>query len=188
MSEQHLSLALYIVVAIALAVSFVTDLHSRTIKNFVTFPAIALCLGLRGIFGGLGAVSNGTGLICGLFGLLTGGGIFYFIARKYNAMGYGDVKLMAVVGAGVGLPAVFFCMAGIAFFGGVHAIISLIWKGELIYTLKRMGRRFARNRDAGDNRPGQTIPYALAITVGSVWGVMWQIHLKSMDVAAGSFG
>ena len=91
-------------------------------------------------------------------------------------------------GAGVGLPAVFFCMAGIAFFGGVHAIISLIWKGELIYTLKRMGRRFARNRDAGDNRPGQTIPYALAITVGSVWGVMWQIHLKSMDVAAGSFG
>lgn len=187
MSEQHLQLALYIVVAVALLVSFVTDLHARVIKNFVTFPAIAVCLGLRGIFGGFGALANGTGLICGLIGMLAGGGIFYFIAKKYNAMGYGDVKLMAVVGAGVGIPAVFFCMVGIAFFGGVHAIVSLIWQGELIYTLKKMGRRFSRSKNFEDSRPGQTIPYAMAIAVGSIWGVMWQLHLRSVELATGAF-
>lgn len=181
MSVQHLSYLLYSIVALALIISVVTDLRTRKIKNIVTFPTMAAALVLRLIFGGWGTVS-GTGLLSGIVGMIVGGAIFWFIARK-GGMGQGDVKLMAAVGAGVGFPSVIFCFVGTGIVGGIHAIVVLLWRGEFLYALKNMGRNAVQKM-----RPSQTecvsyrspkIPYGLAIALGSVWGVWWQLQQQA---------
>ena len=184
MSPQQLIIVLYSIVALALIISVVTDFRSRKIKNVVTFPTIAVALLLRMIFGGWGSI-GGTGLLSGLVGMAAGGAIFWFIARK-GGMGLGDVKLMAAVGAGVGVPSIIYCFVGTGIVGGLHAIILLLWRGEFLYALKGMGRKMVRKARSGPESIGYQspkIPYGLAIALGSAWGIWWQIN-QQMSMAS----
>ena len=182
MNAQQLINVLYSIVALALIISVVTDFHSRKIKNVVTFPTIAISLLLRLIFGGWGTAFSDVGLFSGLLGMVVGALVFWFMACK-GGMGDGDVKLMAAVGAGVGLPSIIFCFVGTGIVGGVHAIVVLLWRGEFFYAFKCMGQKAVQkmrpvaSREITYRTP--KIPYGFAIALGSVWGIWWQMHQQA---------
>ncbi len=77
-----------VAVAVAAAVS---DVSTRRIPNWLTYPALLAGLLLRFSFQGW------SGLRSALLGMLVAGGIF-MLFYMIRAMGAGDVKLMAAVG------------------------------------------------------------------------------------------
>ena len=133
--------------ALALAVSVVTDLRSRLIYNWVTLPALALELLLIGLAAGPDALVNaGVGiLICA--GPLALGSLV-------NAIGMGDVKLIAVAGAvagaAAGWPFALRVLTDIAIAGGLQVAAQWAYAA-------------ARKRE----RP-KAVPYAVAIAGGTL--------------------
>ncbi|MDT8380549.1 MAG: A24 family peptidase, partial [Desulfotignum sp.] len=86
---------------VVLVIAAYTDIASQKIPNVLTFPAMILGVGYHFITYGLpGLTFSLAGLSSG-FALLI---LFYFM----GGMGAGDVKLMAVVGAVLGVKGVFF--------------------------------------------------------------------------------
>lgn len=141
----------YIVLCCALIISAFVDLELFIIPNEVTFVGIPLALVLSVICPDLHNarhtlrnfslvdISRLDALIASLIGLLVGGGLIYLcsvlgkMVFKKEAMGFGDVKLMCMVGGIVGWKlsvAIFFVAP---FFGILMAIpVLLIKKSHLI--------------------------------------------------------
>lgn len=151
--------------ALVLFISVVSDLKRRTIYDFVTYPAMAALLAVRAHFEGLG--DERLGLLSGLTGLAISGGWFGFFALRKN-LGWGDVKLAAVMGAALGFPRVFLAIVFISLAGAFQAVFSLIWQGKLSDTVRGV---LARDGDAPSDSK-KHIPYGVAIALGSL-GAMW---------------
>jgi len=178
---REIQVAIWVVLAVALAISVVTDLRTRKILNIVTFPTIALCLALRlaaGLRGGdfWGPAVGGVGLASGLVGMAVSG-ILFFVMAAMGGMGMGDVKLAAAVGAGVGFPAVLPCLVFTGVAGGIEALVVLAWRRKLLEALGSMARsalqKVRRVNDDPSPRERTKIPYGVAIAAGTVWGVLW---------------
>lgn len=121
-------LGMYIVVAC------VTDIRKSLIPNYLTVSAC-----LAGLF--LHAVLNGgTGVLQSLIGLLIGFGLTLplYLAR---AVGAGDVKLFAGIGALSGSSFVINSLIYSLLCAGVIGVIILIWRKELI---RRIASLFTR--------------------------------------------
>ena len=130
-------------VAIALAISVVTDLRERRILNQVTIPALALVIGLSGAAGGWPLVRNCLlGMAICAFPLL--------VAALPGWVGMGDVKLIAVCGAAAGYPAAVAVLVLVTVAGGVQAALQL-----------------ALARLRGRARPSH-VPYACSIAAGTL--------------------
>ena len=84
----------------AVAVASVIDWRSRRIPNLLTFPLAAVALLGNAVAGG------GTGFVSSLIGLAVGL-VFFLLLMALGAMGPGDVKLMAGLGALLGVGNVF---------------------------------------------------------------------------------
>jgi prepilin signal peptidase PulO-like enzyme (type II secretory pathway) len=113
---------------IAVFLQIVTfDLKHRLILDKVTYPAIALALGLSAVTPGLSFPRAATGAaVIGVFFLL-----FHLVSRR--GIGLGDAKLGALIGAVTGLgfdsPAhlqALYAVTGGIFFGGAAALVLLI--------------------------------------------------------------
>ncbi len=155
-------------------ISVVTDVLSRRILDWVTYPAMALLLGVRLAFWGVGTWETGflTGLLSAL-GLMA----FFALLAWRGRMGWGDVKLMGVVGAAVGFPQALWALACIALVGAGQALVTLLWQGQLAQMFQDAGRRWAVRlrllpKDAAP-KAARHIPYAVAIALGTVWGLIY---------------
>lgn len=104
----------------------------RRIYNVVTFPAAAIGLILGLVLGGW------RGLLLSAGGFAVG---FALMILPYyvGGMGAGDVKLMAALGALMGLAPIVQIFLYTAIIGGVIAVISALSRG----TLKRAFRNIA---------------------------------------------
>ncbi len=121
-----------------IAVSFI-DLETQEIPDVITLPGIVLGVGIMTSVNPLGATGRIAVLLDSLSGVLAGGGIMFLmgflgemIFRK-EALGGGDVKLMAMIGAFLGwkLAVLTFFLA--PFFGvGVGIFMKLKFKSEVI--------------------------------------------------------
>jgi prepilin peptidase CpaA len=93
-------------------------------------------------------------------------------------MGWGDVKLMAGVGAVLGFPAVLAAAAFISLAGALQAVVTLLWHGAAWETLAAMGRRWAVRarlmQEGAASEPRRHIPYGVAIALGTFWAMWWQ--------------
>lgn len=105
--------------SVALLTASFTDIRSQRVYNWLTFPLILSGLAVHTVFGGL----EGFKFSAAGFGLG-----FAFLAIPYflGVMGAGDVKLMAGVGAWLGVSAtavafLFTCLAG-----GIYALGVLL--------------------------------------------------------------
>ncbi len=169
-----LKLILWIVLGLALAISVITDLLGRRIFDLVTLPAIAVSLGLRAWAEGLGDPEHG--LVSGLIGLAGAGALFAVLAAWKKSFGWGDVKLVAGVGAALGYPLVLAALAFISLSGALQAIVTLIWQGAVWDTVRQMLERLGRKLKLSQAQPSATprhIPYGVAIALGSVWAMWW---------------
>jgi leader peptidase (prepilin peptidase) / N-methyltransferase len=112
---------------IALAVIIVLDLRTKVIPDVVTLPGIGYALALAGCM-------ESASLGLALLGAVVGGGIVFLIAVvSRGAVGGGDIKLMAMLGAVLGWKG---ALAVLAFSQVAAALVAV---GLLI--AQRAGRR-----------------------------------------------
>jgi len=123
--EQYIYYVLALIVASA---AVYTDVKYGLIPNKLTFPAMALALGLHTFLGGwtgLGHATQGAALGLGLL----------LIPFLLGGMGAGDVKLMAALGSLIGPNLVLDTFIFSAIMGGFVGILILVrshgWWGLL---------------------------------------------------------
>jgi leader peptidase (prepilin peptidase)/N-methyltransferase len=113
-------LPLRLLFACALVVLFLIDLEHQILPDVITLPGIV------------------TGVVCSLFfppgplmsflGVLLGGGLLWAIAeawfrlRKVDAMGFGDVKMLAMVGGWLGVKMVLVTFVLSSMLGGLIGV------------------------------------------------------------------
>jgi prepilin peptidase CpaA len=163
----------YFLIGAALVASLggVSDLRSARIPNWLTYSGLLMALGLR--FGVLGW----SGLKNGAAGMLVAGVIF-FVFFVIGAMGGGDVKLMASVGAWAGSERVIAILLAAALAGGFLAIFYMLFRQGVRTTLRNLLElvRFRlisglqphpllNVREAGALR----VPFGLAIAMGTLF-------------------
>lgn len=159
-----------------------TDIAGNKVYNRATLPALAAGLAIWFIpFG------PGRPFLYSLAAMALGGGIF-FLFFLFKAVGGGDVKLMAAVGALMGLHFAVNALVVIALVGAVMALAAMLWRGRLREGLgnsAKMLLAFRRSRPTDGQKP-LTIPYGVAIAVGSIitWSLlMFSGHLQTVATA-----
>lgn len=163
---------LTVILAVVLVLATWFDVSRKRIPNWLTVGATVAALVLRGV---MGAEALGTGLLGGALGLSLG--LLFF---AIGAMGAGDGKLLAAVGACLGLGAFVQALPLIGLGGGLLALVvtararllfpTLLRFRDLLLYLVTFGR-FGERRTLA--MPGAvTVPYGLAVAAGVFWAWM----------------
>ena len=151
-------------------VGAVTDVRTARIPNRLTYTALLAALPLRTVLLGL------SGLKSGAIGMLVAGGLFLLL-YTLGAMGGGDMKLMAAVGAWVGSTEVMTLILAAALAGGVLAIGRIIFRNMVGETLRNTIRLIYYRLTSGlqphpelnvQTSGSQRVPYGVAIAVGAL--------------------
>ena len=122
-----------IVLLAMLLAAAVFDVLYRRIPNWVTVSGVVLGIVMNTIIG-----RPAAGLVFSLAGLGVAFGI-YVALYALRAMGAGDVKLMAAIGALVGWQRWFGIFFVTALIGGAMALILLVARQRLKHTLFNVG-------------------------------------------------
>jgi prepilin peptidase CpaA len=172
---QPLPLPVYIVLGAAL-VAAVTDVWKFKVHNLLTLPVLVSGLIYHGFTGGL------SGLGWSLLGVLFGFGLL-FVFYLMGGMGAGDVKLLAAIGAWLGMPLTFFVFLASALAAGLYAIglmlrydrgrdtwidLQILW-----HRMRALGRHFAAEDrvEFELRRPEhrrRVIPFAAMVALGLI--------------------
>jgi leader peptidase (prepilin peptidase)/N-methyltransferase len=103
---------------------FAIDLEHQLLPNAITLPGI--------VAGIVFSLILPPGLVDSLIGAIAGGGVLWLIGeawsrlRKMEAMGFGDVKMLAMVGAFLGWKMVIVTFVLSSIVGGLFAVILLL--------------------------------------------------------------
>jgi prepilin peptidase CpaA len=165
MSEMVAKIVLLLPLAIVIAYY---DVRYRRIPNPFVLATFASGMAINFIFSGL----------AGFYGSLTGCGLAFmlmFMLHIFGAMGAGDVKLFAAIGAVTGASLVLPTFMVVVITGGVLAVVSIVRAGLVVTTMHRVlqifvgmlpGWEMPKFAVPADRR--HTIPYGVAITIGSL--------------------
>ncbi len=128
---------LYLYLTLGLLVQGVIDARYKIIPDVITLPAIVLGLGVSVFFPEIhGQTDHLAGFIAAAKGVLLGGGSLYVVGTiaewiyKKEAMGGGDVKLLAAIGAAIGWRGVLWTIFVSSLVGAIVGIYMKIRKGE----------------------------------------------------------
>jgi len=167
MSAPFVIITLTFLVPLAFVVSYY-DVRYRRIPNSFVLATLAAGLLLNSVSGGL------DGTLVSLGGCALAFGLMFFL-HIFGAMGAGDVKLFAAIGALVGTSLVLPTFLVIVLTGAVLAFITMVRAGTVRSTLQNVlmilvgtmpGWKMPRFTVPADRR--YTIPYGVAITFGSL--------------------
>jgi leader peptidase (prepilin peptidase)/N-methyltransferase len=117
-------LAVRLLFACAMVVLFAIDLEHKILPDVITLPGIVL--------GWAAATVLPPGLVPSLVGALVGGGVLFAIGeiwyrlRGIEAMGFGDVKMLAMVGAFLGVKLVVVTFVLSSFVGGIAGALLIV--------------------------------------------------------------
>jgi len=124
--------------ALAMVVLFFTDWDHQLLPDAVTLSGVGVGVavawfnpflgaepGLGRMWGSLGGAALGAGLLWGV-------GAVYGKLRGVEAMGLGDVKMMAMVGAFAGPLGVLFTIFAASFFGAVIGLLLIPIRGRTL--------------------------------------------------------
>jgi prepilin peptidase CpaA len=149
----------------------VSDIRSAHIPNRLTYSALLVALSLRVALLGL------SGLESGAVGMLVAGGLFC-VLFVLGAMGGGDMKLMAAMGAWVGSTHVAILILASALAGGALAIARMIFSNMVGQTIRNTIQLFCYRLTSGlqphpelnVQSPGsQRVPFGVAIAAGALF-------------------
>ena len=115
----------------------VNDLASQLLPGVISLPVSSDISGRL-----LSLLDSGLGAIVGA-SFLYGVGAIYLRARGVEGMGFGDVKLMAMVGAFLGVKLTIFTIFAASIAGSIFGLwtVLAVW-------MKRMRRRMARHHES----------------------------------------
>ena len=165
--SRHVCLLLLAVICVY------TDLARGKLYNGVTAGGLALGLALAYLLDA--TVPGYPHLRAAAVAAALGGGLL-FLLYLAGGLGAGDVKLMAAVGAlGATWGFALLSMMYAALVGAAMALGVLIWQGRLLEGLRDSARTLFtfRTRKREGVAPA-TVPYGLAIGIGTVWA--WLEH------------
>lgn len=153
---------IYMLMAASLVLVTFIDLTDWTIPNEVTFPGMPLGV----VCAVLAMMVPDTGLmldkpVMAIVGLFLGGGVLYvldmisLLVLKKRGMGFGDVKLLAMLGAFFGPAGVFMIIIISSFFGSVIGVTLIVMnKGK--------------ETDVGEKNIGHYLPFGPYIVLGGL--------------------
>jgi len=124
-------------VAILILIAFI-DLDTYTIPNVLSLPGIVAGLGLS-------FFSLRVTWIDSLLGILIGGGCLYLLAycyqrlRHQEGLGGGDIKLLGMIGAFVGLPGVVFTLLLASLVGSATGLFLMAHSQKGLSTMVPFG-------------------------------------------------
>jgi prepilin peptidase CpaA len=163
-----------------LAVACLIDVRTYKIPNWLTFGGAAFAL----LYSAFEPFSGGHGLLWSLGGLGVG---FFIMLPMYalRVMGAGDVKLMAMVGAFLGVSATLHAALFVFILGGVLALGHSLLRGSMLRMVGNVKdiTQGALYAVLGGMRPharmvhSQSVgkmPYALSIALGTTLFVVAQ--------------
>lgn len=159
----------FVALAAGALTATIVDIRSRRIPNVLTGSMAAAGIGLAA--SGMSGVSVGAsiaGLVAGLLLMMPG--------HVLGATGAGDVKLMAAVGAIVGIHLVVNAFLFTALAGGILAVAVALRRRRLAATLSGTGRLIAApsgaRREMTGAAPVSRFAYGPAIAIGSVMAAL----------------
>jgi leader peptidase (prepilin peptidase)/N-methyltransferase len=129
MYQFQLSIAAagYFLFTAALLVIIFIDIHHQIIPDVISLPGIVL-----GVLFSL--ISDTVTWQSSLIGLLVGGGVlyavayFYYLLRKADGMGGGDIKLLAMIGAWLGWQSLPFVIFASSLSGSIVGLIAMFYQ------------------------------------------------------------
>jgi len=167
MLENHFLVGAALVASLAGA----SDLRSARIPNWLTYSGLLVALLLRF------SVLGWSGFKSGVVGMLVAG-VFFFLLFVVGAMGGGDVKLMASVGAWGGSQQVLSILLAAALAGGILAILYMLFGQGIRQTFWNVldlirfrltsglsPHPWLNVREAGTMR----VPFGVAIAMGTLF-------------------
>ena len=160
-----------------LLAAVLSDMETRKIPNRLVLAGIVIGL-LAQAF-----LLDGDGIVSALKGLVFGFGLFLPL-YLLHVMGAGDVKLMALVGCFIGSPAIFGVVLCTLLAGGVLSMVFAL-KMRLarqilinsIFMVLPGAAKVASEKMSTDSvgvKSVGTLPYAMAIAVGTAAYLVWQ--------------
>lgn len=160
------------ILVVVLVLATMWDVSQKRIPNWLTVGGTVAALLTRGF---VGFEALGSGLLGGLLGLSLG-----LLLFAIGAMGAGDGKLLATVGAFLGFHGFVQSLPIIGLTGGLLALAVTARNGTLVPTLLRFQElllhvvSFGR---IGERRtlamPGAvTVPYGVAVAAGVFWALL----------------
>ena len=155
-------------ISVFLCVAAWLDVTTRRIPNQLTLVGLGAAFALRAPLGWEASSRGLEGFAVALAVAL----LFYAL----GAVGGGDAKLLAVVGAFLGLDALPGAMAYIVLLGAALALVMMTRRGLLFLLLHNTLDLFRRRRMLArangmrvvDSPAAMTIPYAVPIAAGSL--------------------
>jgi prepilin peptidase CpaA len=159
------SSAAFVALSAGALAATIVDIRSRRIPNALTaaMAGVGIGLAVAGLSGVSPAASLG-GLVVGLMLMMPG--------HMMGATGAGDVKLMAGVGAILGLQLIVTAFLFTAIAGGVLALVVALRRRRLAATLAGTGRLIAARtelpRELREASSVSRFAYGPAIAIGSV--------------------
>jgi len=165
MSETVVTIALLLPLAVIITYY---DVRYRRIPNAFVLATLAAGVAMNGIFGGLpGIAASFMGCVLGF--------VLMFMLHIFGAMGAGDVKLFAAIGAVTGAALVVPTFLVVILTGGLLAVVSIVRAGAVMPTMHRVLQIFMgmlpgwqMPKFAVPTDRKHTIPYGVAITMGSI--------------------
>jgi leader peptidase (prepilin peptidase)/N-methyltransferase len=189
-TEHFLRLLYHLILVTLLVVATFIDYDYLVIPDEVTVTGMVLGLGLGALMPQARpepafATTFLGGLAAGLIGWAVGGGLVWSVrivagaVLRREAMGFGDVTLLAMIGSFLGWQAVVVAFFIAPFFGLVHAL----WK-----VLKLVGKMIGGLKISGADREMPLGPYlslaSLVLLLGWPW--IWNGWAKAMFSALGT--
>ena len=160
------NLSVCVIVAAAVVTAVYTDVRYGRIPDWVSVPLMVLGLALGYHHAGL------PGLVRAVHGLVVGLTAFGLLALL-GAMGLGDVKLVAGVGAMVGYPHVVAVLLLTAIAGAMEAFIVGVWTNRLGTCAKRLLHKLRRSAAMPQKPEPVLVPYGVAIAAGTLWSMVY---------------
>jgi prepilin peptidase CpaA len=162
-------------------VAAVYDVRYRRIPNWLSLTGVVFGLAMNTFL-----YEGWPGLRLSLIGLAVGFGVYFFL-YMLRAMGAGDVKLMAAVGAIVGWQDWFGTFLITAMIGGVMALILVATKGRVkktfwnvgfIISEMKSGRPAYMKKEELDVRNPRALglPHGAVIAVGTIFFLVLAAH------------
>ncbi|HKQ73910.1 MAG TPA: prepilin peptidase [Blastocatellia bacterium] len=161
------TLSILLLIPLAALITYY-DVRYRRIPNLVVLVTLTCGMATNA------AINGWRGVLSSLAGCLLGFGLM-LIPHIFGALGAGDVKLFASVGAVIGAPLVLPTFVVVLITGGATAVLTSLRAGKLLETARRVsyilgslliGQPAPRLPIPDDRK--QTIPYGVAITFGSL--------------------
>ena len=166
------------IVLLAAFVAAITDIWKFKVYNALTVPLLVSGLLYHGFQGEL--TDSLVGILFGFAALIT----LYLV----GGMGAGDVKLMAGVGAWLGMPLTFYVFIASSLAAGIYSMLLVVLTGKVGETvvnlhivwlrLSSIGRYLAADDRVEkevlrSDRRRRIIPFAAMVAIGIVATLLW---------------